>query len=111
MHVAVVEPGAVSTPIWRKGRGEYDVAMAAMPERARELYGARLARIPDVLRRQDAAGVPPEEVADAVAHALSAPRPRAVYTVGRDARVLKTLHALLPAPAFDVLMGRLSGLG
>jgi NAD(P)-dependent dehydrogenase (short-subunit alcohol dehydrogenase family) len=110
MHVALVEPGAVATPIWRKAGGEYEATVAALPERARELYGERLARIPELLRRQDAAGVPPEQVAAAVAHALTASRPRAVYTVGRDAHAQKALQALLPAPAFDALVRRVSGL-
>jgi NAD(P)-dependent dehydrogenase (short-subunit alcohol dehydrogenase family) len=111
VRVALVEPGAVSTPIWRKADAEYDATIAALPERARELYGKRLARIPELLRKQDAAGVPPEQVAEAVAHALTAGRPRAVYTVGRDARAQKALQALLPTPAFDALVRRLSGLG
>jgi NAD(P)-dependent dehydrogenase (short-subunit alcohol dehydrogenase family) len=110
IHVALVEPGAVSTPIWEKAGGEFDGTLAAMPERARELYGERLARIPALLRKQDAAGVPPEQVAAAVAHALGARRPRAVYTVGREARLSKAMQALLPAPAFDALVRRSMGL-
>lgn len=111
VHVALIEPGAVSTPIWSKAGGEFDATMAAMPERGRELYGRRLGRIPELLRKQDAAGVPPAAVAAAVAHALTAGRPRAIYTVGRDARAQKALQALLPTPAFDALVRRLSGLG
>lgn len=111
MHVALIEPGAVSTPIWSKAGAEYDGTMDAMPPRGRELYGKRLEKIPGLLRRQDAAGVPPDDVAAAVAHALTASRPRAVYTVGRDARMQKALQALLPTPAFDALVRRVSGLG
>lgn len=111
MQVALIEPGAVSTPIWTKADAEFDVTMDAMPPRARELYGKRLAQIPGLLRKQDAAGVPPDDVAAAVAHALTASRPRAVYTVGRDARIQKALQAMLPTPVFDALIRRASGLG
>ena len=38
MHVAIVEPGTIATPIWTKPQRSAD----ALPPEATELYGARL---------------------------------------------------------------------
>jgi hypothetical protein len=46
-------------------------------------------------------GVAPARVADAVAHALTAERPRTRYVVGPDARVQALLRAALPDRAFE----------
>jgi NAD(P)-dependent dehydrogenase (short-subunit alcohol dehydrogenase family) len=110
IQVSLVEPGTIATPIWEKADGQVEDALGDLPPRARELYGERLAKLPALLRKQADAGIPPERVADAVAHALTARRPRAVYTVGRDAVAMKALQALLPAPAFDALVRRSTGL-
>jgi len=48
--------------------------------------------------------VSPERVADAVVTALTADRPRARYRVGRRARWLPRVTALLPAPVADRLV-------
>jgi hypothetical protein len=51
-------------------------------------------------------GLPPSAVADVVARALTAERPRARYVVGRDARVQAALARALPDRAFDALVAR-----
>jgi NAD(P)-dependent dehydrogenase (short-subunit alcohol dehydrogenase family) len=109
IQVSLVEPGTIATPIWEKADGQAADALGGLAPRASELYGERLAKLPALLRKQADAGIPPERVADAVAHALTARRPRAVYTVGRDAVAMKALHALLPVPAFDALVRRSMG--
>jgi NAD(P)-dependent dehydrogenase (short-subunit alcohol dehydrogenase family) len=83
MHVAIVEPGTIDTPIWRKPQ---PVADSAPPELA-ALYGARVERFRQLAaRRADAHSVPPATVADVVVHALTSPRPRTRYVVGPDAK-------------------------
>ena len=39
-------------------------------------------------------------------HALTAERPKAVYTVGRRAKIQGALHSVLPARTFDALVAR-----
>jgi hypothetical protein len=48
----------------------------------------------------------PDDAAQAIEHALTAKRPRTLYTVGRQARVQGALHDVLPARAFDALVAR-----
>ena len=51
-------------------------------------------------------GLPPEVVAEAVGHAVTASRPRTRYVVGRDARVRALLARVLPDRALDALVRR-----
>ncbi len=110
MHVAIVEPGAVATPIWEKGKNAGEEARTRYPEGAEELYGADLDRLSALTVRSMERGIPPEQVADAVFMALTAPRPKTRYLVGRDARLQATLQTLLPDRVRDRLVARFMGI-
>ena len=80
IHVAIVEPGTIKTPIWTRERPE-------PPAEALTLYGPRMDAFRKLAVKRGTAGAPPEDVADAVEHALSAEKPRTRYLVGRDAKL------------------------
>lgn len=80
IHVAIVEPGTIRTPMWTRDRPDPQA-------QAMELYGARLAAFRNFALKRSASGAPPEAVAKVVEDALTAERPRARYLVGRDARL------------------------
>jgi NAD(P)-dependent dehydrogenase (short-subunit alcohol dehydrogenase family) len=90
IHVAIVEPGTIATAMWTKPQRALD----EFPPQAAELYGARIERFRRLAAARSSKGVPPEEVAKAVEHALSASRPRARYVVGPDARKRARLQRL-----------------
>ena len=106
IRVALVEPGALDTPIWRKGEEGATETIAALPEHVRTLYARPLDALLDATRTIAAGASSPDDAARAVEHALTAERPRTVYTVGRRAQVQGALHSLLPARAFDALVAR-----
>ena len=108
--VSLLEPGAVATPIWDKATAQSAELMERLPERALRLYGGALARVGPVIERQQRSGIPPRRVADAVAHALTAKRPRTRYLIGRDAMVTARLRRVLPDRAWDRVITRLTGL-
>jgi NAD(P)-dependent dehydrogenase (short-subunit alcohol dehydrogenase family) len=110
IEVAAVEPGAVATPIWEKGRASAEQATADMPAEALKLYGAGFAAISKFISLGERTGVPPLEVARAVAHALTASRPKTRYVVGRDARIRLAITRLLPTRAMDRVVVRAMGL-
>ena len=66
-------------------------------------YAAQAKVMAAALGTTDRAGLstPAEAVADAVAHAATAARPRTRYPVGRSARALLLLRRLLPDRLFD----------
>jgi len=107
LHVALLEPGAVDTAIWEKTQGYADALEARLPEEARALYGEAIAGVRRRLRLNQAGAASPEGCARAVAHALTARRPRTRYPVGLDGRVQILLAGLLPDRLRDRLIARL----
>jgi NAD(P)-dependent dehydrogenase (short-subunit alcohol dehydrogenase family) len=110
IQVAAVEPGAVATPIWEKGRATAEQTTADMPAEALSLYRAGFEAISKFITLGERTGVPPLEVARVVGHALTARRPKTRYVVGRDAKVRLLLTRLLPTRAMDRLIVRAMGL-
>jgi NAD(P)-dependent dehydrogenase (short-subunit alcohol dehydrogenase family) len=98
--VTLVEPGVIATPIWDTAREAGDRNIARMPPQVQEYYGALL----NALRKRadrGMGGLPPERVADVVAHALTSKRPKSRYLVGRDAVARLWLGRMLPTPVRD----------
>ena len=91
IHVAAVEPGSVRTAIWGKGEARDEARRGEDPE-VRALYG-RLVKLLEKLNSRPGV-LPPEEVADAIAHALESDKPKNRYLVGKDAKSLALLDKL-----------------
>jgi NAD(P)-dependent dehydrogenase (short-subunit alcohol dehydrogenase family) len=108
VHVALVEPGSVATPIWDKGRAE--AKDFEVPDELRQQYGHIPEAIDRMLRSTGERGVPPEQVAETIERALTARRMRARYVVGRDARAMIAIRRLLPDLVFDRFARRALGV-
>lgn len=106
IDVAVIEPGSIDTPIWERGEQIADEVAARAPAAQEELYGQTIERFRAAVRRTADRGIAPEKVAGAVAHALTARRPRTRYLVGADARGQALARRLLPDRAFDWALAR-----
>lgn len=104
IHVAVIEPGQVRTPIWDKAVSSSDKVTGRLSAEGLARYGARLRVFQWLMARAPQVAVPPERVADAVVHALLAPEPRTRYVVGRDARIRLWLSRLLPDRLMDAIV-------
>ena len=109
MHVALIEPGAVATPIWDKAVDQADELERDAPPEVRERYG----EVIDAMRKQSeknrTEGVPPQEVAEAVAHALTATKPKTRYLVGRDAKMRAPMATVMPDRILDAAVARALG--
>jgi NAD(P)-dependent dehydrogenase (short-subunit alcohol dehydrogenase family) len=110
IEVAVVEPGSIATEIWERGEQEAEAFVASASEEQQQLYGNSIAAYREVARRTGARGIPPEKVAKAIEHALSARRPRTRYLVGADARGQALLNRILPSRTVDRLIARFTGM-
>jgi NAD(P)-dependent dehydrogenase (short-subunit alcohol dehydrogenase family) len=103
LHVSIIEPGTIATPIWNTSIAAGERLLAAAPPELNTHYGKLL----DGLRRHAARGIdglPAERVADVVHHALTARSPRTRYLVGRDAKLRAMLQSLLPDRWRDALV-------
>jgi NAD(P)-dependent dehydrogenase (short-subunit alcohol dehydrogenase family) len=110
IEVSLIEPGSVATPIWDKGQASADEISTRLPDHHDALYGAVIERYRETVRRVAARGVAPEEVADAIEQALTAPRPKTRYLIGRRAKIQARLGMLLPDRTFDRIVAREMGI-
>ncbi|WP_370271048.1 SDR family NAD(P)-dependent oxidoreductase [Streptomyces sp. V4I8] len=100
--VVVVQPGAISTPIWGKVREAAHDILSGASQEVTDLYRPSFLNFLERNeRRARSSTTHPESFANAVAHALTAGRPRTRYRVGRDARATSVLARLLPDAVLD----------
>jgi len=110
ISVSVVEPGSIATEIWDRGQSEADAFLERASDDQVELYGSSIAAYREVARQTAARGIPPEKVAKAISHALTARRPRTRYLVGADARAQAFFNRLLPDRLVDSVIARFTGM-
>ena len=108
--MALIEPGAIATPIWSKTRKEVDSWDRSWTQEMNALYGATCARAKDFAIQAGVQAPPPGVVVDAVIHALQSRFPKAHYLVGRDAKIRAALATILPDRLHDWLISRVIGL-
>jgi len=84
-----------------------DEVLAGAPPEAEAVYGETIAAIRGQAEKATREAIPPEAVARAVEHALTAKRPRTRYPVGKDAKQRIRAAGLLPDRAFDAIMARM----
>ena len=96
IQVAIVEPGSIATPIWDKSNAAVQELEQSLPEEAMMLYGGAVEAIKASLVKFQEAGIPPDEVAKFVEHALTASTPKTRYVVGRDAQLQRVIAKVVP---------------
>jgi NAD(P)-dependent dehydrogenase (short-subunit alcohol dehydrogenase family) len=104
VKVIVIEPGAIATPIWDRGVATADALWAAMPAEAHARYGALVEGMRGQAVKLAAEGAPVDEAAAVIVKALTSPRPRPRYVIGREAKLQSALGRLLPDRAMDGLL-------
>lgn len=108
IDVAIVEPGTIDTPIGDKALASLDAVAATTEGAAR--YGRAIAAFRRSVTKAIGHALPPVTVATAVTHALTAPRPRTRYLVGREARQRVWLKRLLSDRLHDRAVRMATGL-
>ena len=109
LHVVAVEPGAIETPMWDKGRQD-DWSTAASPQNL-ALYGDAYHAFRRFSEQTAAGAISCDAVSQAIFHALTAKTPRTRYLVGTDARVYGRLAQICPTRVLDWLTRKVMGLG
>ena len=106
VKVVVVEPGAVATAMLGRVGDTSERVFSDMTAAQLGRYGKLMRAV--VAQAQAAAGgaVPAEEVGRVIADAITSGRPRARYTVRRQAAVAAGLTKLLPDRVLDAMLAR-----
>jgi len=110
ISVSIVEPGSIDTPIWGRGTAAADEIGERAGGSQEALYGKAIERYRKLMEKTGERGIPPEKVAAAVEHALSARRPRARYLVGFDAKIQARVKIVIPTPVWDRVVARMMGI-
>jgi NAD(P)-dependent dehydrogenase (short-subunit alcohol dehydrogenase family) len=108
VRVVLIEPASIHTEAVDKLEVDAERLMSEADPAQRALYEDAFRRMVQTGVGRERNGSPPEVVASAVAHALTTPRPRARYLVGKDARAMALMAAVLPARVQDALRRRLA---
>jgi NAD(P)-dependent dehydrogenase (short-subunit alcohol dehydrogenase family) len=108
--VALIEPGAIDTDLWRRAPDTARDTEDALRPELRELYAEHLSGIKKMIPRIQKQASTAEIVAAAVERALTATRPRARYLVGTDARLQAVVGTALPTRAADAAIARFAGI-
>jgi NAD(P)-dependent dehydrogenase (short-subunit alcohol dehydrogenase family) len=91
IRVAVIEPGAIDTPIWSKGTEIIGRLARGANSDMMKLYGPEV----EIFKQRVAPhGIAASYVVKAVEHALTSRQPRTRYAVGRDAALVRVLRYL-----------------
>ena len=107
IQVTVIEPGAIKTRIWEKGRASGDAMLERAPAEAQRNYGSLVQQLrAESLKSEQQRSLPPDAVAEIVERALTARRAPTRCLVGRDARARALFASLLPDRAMDALIAR-----
>lgn len=101
--VIIVAPGAVKTPIWGKAE-EVDISGYRNSP-----FFPSLQRIRKFMLQLGESGLPPEKIADAIADALTSPRPKVRYQITPDP-MRHLITAVLPKQMVDRIIAKRLGL-
>lgn len=107
IKVAVIEPGAVRTAIWDKGRATIGRLLDDADPEMLERYGPVIDQVVAGVEKNDKGGVDPLLVAKAIDHALFAEQPKLRYVVGPDAKGAALLARFAPDATKDAMVRRL----
>ena len=104
VHVCIIEPGPIQTPIWEKSVREGSDRLHQLDPAMRELYGASLDKFSRLMLKTGESAAPVSRVIHAVDHALHSSRPRTRYPVGYGVGWLTRLSNVLPDKWMDQLL-------
>ena len=109
IRVSLIEPGPVATPLWSKTH-----LLAGMNaervDAAGKLYSTANAAAHAAFTKFGQSGISPDKVAAKVFEALTARNPKPRYLVGRDAKALSLLAAVVPDRIRDRMLMKQFGL-
>jgi len=110
LHVSIVEPGAIATPIWEKSTKTGEEIAASAGPAAEALYADLVARVKGRVAQAASRAISADVVAQTVLHALTAPKPKTRYLVGSDAKVRAIMLQWFPDRVQDWILTKVLGL-
>jgi NAD(P)-dependent dehydrogenase (short-subunit alcohol dehydrogenase family) len=95
IRVLLIEPGAIATPIWDRGRAAGD-ELQSSDSSTNARYADQIEAATKMAKRQAKSGLDPSVPAKIILDALQSKNPPPRQVVGRDAKVIAAMIRLLP---------------
>jgi NAD(P)-dependent dehydrogenase (short-subunit alcohol dehydrogenase family) len=108
--ISHVDPGVTDTPIFGKTLGELDHALNALHERGHDEYDAQFAAVRKVVEKSPESAAPAEDLAKAIADALTAEKPKTRYHAGHGSKEAFVASRTLTDHAKDRIVAHEVGL-
>ncbi len=108
IDVSVIEPGAIETPIWSKGGDVLHGLLDDAPAEGLEHYGGAMSGMESLVEPH---GASTEQVARAVAHALTSAHPRTRYPIGFEGALVRFVSRLPDRLRDRLILSRLPRWG
>ncbi|HTV74168.1 MAG TPA: SDR family oxidoreductase [Candidatus Acidoferrales bacterium] len=105
IHVSLIEPGQIATPIWQRAGDAARTAFEKAPPEKFALYREAMEHFASLANAGANQRLSADRVAAVIERALFERNPRARYLIGRDARFMLPI-ARLPEPLRDRLFRR-----
>lgn len=103
VHVSLIEPGSIDTPLWQKGNELADEQLEKLTDEQQRRYAQQIAGARKAADFAASHGIPPERCAKVIEHALTSRRPKGRYLVGSDAR-MQAAFSMMPVAVSDRVM-------
>lgn len=110
IHVSIVEPGVIETPIWEKSYTVAEAIESGLPSQAKELYAQSFAVGRRFIEKLHRRAIPPDAVAKVVRSCLEDRRPKSRYIVGMGARLPALIATFVPDRLIDWGVRKVLGL-
>jgi NAD(P)-dependent dehydrogenase (short-subunit alcohol dehydrogenase family) len=104
VHVVLIEPGSIDTPLWEKGNELADEQLDKLTDEQKTRYSAQIAGARKAADWAASHGIPADKCAQVIEQAMTSSRPRGRYLVGSDAR-MQAMFSMLPVAVSDRVMG------
>lgn len=108
IHVSVIEPGAIDTPIWGKADDVLEDLIQGAPIEGLDLYGRAIRAMKPRFRPH---GISTDAVSSAVAHALTSPHPKTRYPIGFEGALARFVSRLPDRLRDRLILSRLPRWG
>lgn len=104
IHVSLVEPGPIATPIWEKSLNTAKTRVGKYSKEIQEVYGRSIEKFHTRVSTAEKRSSPVRVVVVAIEHALTARTPRTRYPVGRGIKFLAYAANAIPDRWLDRMM-------
>jgi NAD(P)-dependent dehydrogenase (short-subunit alcohol dehydrogenase family) len=103
IHVSLIEPGPIATPMLKGVDEAAEEAIKSLPPEGVQYYGDVIRGFAKAFVGMNARALPPEEVAKAIEHAVESSRPKTRYPITFDAKMGAIARRILPDRLMDMI--------